>query len=957
MPDLVQFGKKLWSWISPPSVEVRITTELLPSGQMLMETEYWLDNQRLTRSELGAEATGTRNGFRFRVPPVVREISAELADGPQRVRPKAAKAWLKRFADKQIKVIGRSGDRPVVPTALTVDLSLELEEDDSLRTQAILSTPTGIEVDAGRLQPIADEPGWFQLDGQLFERQPHPPAVEAILAEPLVLRDQAVPTLLDSLQPPPEGFNVEKNERLSSQVILREPKNTIQIDATPDAISVDQVLIFDASSGTAHREPMAAAERLLGDEKSEPRYRRVPGRGWARIGRKDLDAAAESRQQLPSKFAPGASFAGHDIPEALSTLNELAKSGSLPVIQLSDRVKHHHDPIDTPASATFMVSVVEAEGAQSVIQLAPVYQHGGHTLPHPEVAETLRRSQKWVRRPRAWVKVDREKFKAVEAVAAQQKLTPAPDGFTFSAANRDVILGYFAAIGRVEQDASYYRFLQQLATFNGIEPVPLPRNLRDDISLYPYQQQGYHWLAFLRRYGLNGVLADDMGLGKTLQTLTAIFHSVEIGGLGGHHPSLIICPVSLLANWEAEARRFFKNLIILQYRGNDRASLRRKFDYVDLVLTSYTIAVNDMEELAACPWNYVVLDEAHNIKNPETQRTRNIKRLVGHHKLSLTGTPVQNAPSDLWSQFDFLMPGYLGSHGEFKTQCSDLVLKKSASFNPQAAEALRKRIDPFILRRLKKDVALDLPEKIIADRIIELSEAQVRAYKSLLNTTETRALRQSIERNDYSSKSVHILALLTRLRQICGHPALIDRDPDRKATESSKLDALLELCLELREGGHRALVFSQFTSMLDLIAVVLQDEEFPFLRIDGSTPSTNRQPLVDQFNRDSRYTCMLLSTKAGGTGLNLTGADTVIFYDHDWNPANDQQAQDRAYRIGQKRNVTVYRLITKGTVEEKMIRIQERKVALAEALVGIDEGGMKNITREELLSLFELDTN
>lgn len=349
-----------------------------------------------------------------------------------------------------------------------------------------------------------------------------------------------------------------------------------------------------------------------------------------------------------------------------------------------------------------------------------------------------------------------------------------------------------------------------------------------------------------------------------------------------------------------------------------------------------------------------MLDEAAAIRNPRTQRSQQIKKIGGLHKLALTGTPVQNGATDLWSLFDYLMPGYLGTQGDF-AKLYPMLFDKGPTYSGDQVEALQTRIRPFILRRLKTDVATELPEKILIDRPVELGEKQRQLYKDLLESQEIVSLRGSIATGEYHRQSIHIFAMLTRLRHICNHPVLHTKSSQWTVQESAKLDLLGGLLAEVIEGGHRTLIFSQFTVMLDLIQHWMKAWDARFLRIDGKTPVSQRQQFVDTFNSDKSYNCMLLSTKAGGLGLNLTGADTVIFYDHDWNPANDEQAQDRAYRIGQTRNVTVYRLITKGTIEEKMLRYQARKKALSQALIGVDEQGVKNLTREELLSLFTLD--
>jgi SNF2 family DNA or RNA helicase len=507
--------------------------------------------------------------------------------------------------------------------------------------------------------------------------------------------------------------------------------------------------------------------------------------------------------------------------------------------------------------------------------------------------------------------------------------------------------------------------VSQLADFEKIEEVPLPNALKAEIAFRPYQQHGYNWLMFLRKFGLNGILADDMGLGKTLQTLAAI--RMEQERSGGMLPSLVVCPTSLVANWKAEASKFFDGFNIITYTGPGRkrqlqdlavpigigaVSERMTRFRNRLVITSYGVALRDHEELNSVPWMYVVVDEAHHIKNPAAQRTRAIKTINGSHKLALTGTPIQNNLDELWSLFDFAMPNYLGSRGKFRQEYGNGNRIDWEAVRDEE-RGLKRRIHPFILRRLKEDVAADLPDKVVIDLPVELSPKQVSLYKATLQSADFQKLVEAVETKGSRRASAEMLAIYTRLRTICNHPVLASHEPQAfRPKDSGKLQALKELIEEVFEGGHRALIFCQSTKMLDLIGRCFAEWEVESRRLDGETPPARRQELVDEFNRDASIVAFLISTKAGGTGLNLTGADTVIFYDHDWNPANDRQAQDRAYRIGQTRNVTVYRLVSVGTIEERIIERQELKQSLADQVIGVDSEGFKELTKEQLISLF-----
>jgi SNF2 family DNA or RNA helicase len=453
-----------------------------------------------------------------------------------------------------------------------------------------------------------------------------------------------------------------------------------------------------------------------------------------------------------------------------------------------------------------------------------------------------------------------------------------------------------------------------------------------------------------------------MGLGKTLQTLTVIERARELSQ--SQLPALIICPASVMLNWHSEVQKFLHRSEVVVYHGSSRQGLLRRIREVVrpsnrsrsslYVITSYDTARIDCDELNRIPWLYVVVDEGHNLKNPDAQRTRAIKTIAGQHKLALTGTPIQNKLEELWSLFDFAMPGYLGNRSAFRQRYSS-----GTRVNWTAVEqTLKPRIKPFYLRRLKADVAKDLPEKIIVDTSVELTPRQVKLYKQAISGTEYRKLVQELDAKGVGRSQPQILAVLTKLRNICNHPVLLENDwgpSDAEVEESGKLDYLKELMEEVIESDHRALLFSQSTRVLDIVEHHFADWGVRSLRIDGSTPPTRRASLAKEFNDNDAVHCFLLSTKAAGTGLNLVGADTVIFYDHDWNPANDNQAMDRAYRIGQTRNVSVYRLISKGTIEEKILERQKLKQTLADVVIENDEHGFKDLTKEELLDLFRFE--
>lgn len=456
-----------------------------------------------------------------------------------------------------------------------------------------------------------------------------------------------------------------------------------------------------------------------------------------------------------------------------------------------------------------------------------------------------------------------------------------------------------------------------------------------DQSLRPYQREGVAWMQNLARRGLGGILADDMGLGKTIQTLAFL------QSLGGR--ALVVCPSSLVHNWVAEARKFTPSLRVAAVEGPDRHRVMETSGDYDLLVTSYALLRRDETHWQTQHFDLVVLDEAQHIKNPEAQVSKIAHRLQAHHRLALTGTPVENSPEDLWSICRFALPGYLGSRERF----SERFVKALSSSDPPASvrERLSRRLRPIVLRRLKREVARDLPEKIEQVVYCELSPPQREVYRKLLQ--ESRA---SLLEAEGGRKRMLALTALLRLRQSCCDLRLLGLQDLAETESSAKLDALGELLDEAVSGGHRVLVFSQFVGMLQILVGELVAKKIDFCYLDGSTK--DRAAVVDRFQQ-GKAPVFLISLKAGGVGLNLTAADTVIHVDPWWNPAVEAQATDRAHRIGQERVVTSYKLIARDTVEEKILALQERKRHLTESL--LSEAGDAHLSENELLDLFDLD--
>jgi len=482
-------------------------------------------------------------------------------------------------------------------------------------------------------------------------------------------------------------------------------------------------------------------------------------------------------------------------------------------------------------------------------------------------------------------------------------------------------------------------YLQQMFS----ELLARKQHKEDSLPLYlqtvlrAYQKAGHSWLKMLAKYRLNGILADEMGLGKTVQTLSVL------SSAPADSCSLVICPKTLLYNWAAEIEKFHTNIRYLVVEGNreERQTLLSTPN-VQLIIMSYSLVLNEINTLKQMPFHWVILDEAQNIKNVTAQRTSAIKKLQANHRLALSGTPFENDLTELWSIFDFLMPGYLGSLSAFK---KEYIHSELAEKNRQR---LHKAVSPFILRRIKKDVLLELPDKQEQVSWCKLNPLQEKLYLQILDNVKQKLFP---DRKPEETNYIHILAALTKLRQVCNHPHLANPDilPDPEL--SAKLELLMELVQDSLNSGHKILIFSQFVSMLRIIRAEMDKQGLDYAYLDGQTKE--RMAQVNRFNQDPQLRLFLISLKAGGTGLNLSSANTVILFDPWWNPMVEAQAIDRAHRIGQVNKVNVFRLITLGTVEEKIMKLQQGKRELFSSIIEEGQQLMRTMSEAEIRSLFE----
>ena len=461
-------------------------------------------------------------------------------------------------------------------------------------------------------------------------------------------------------------------------------------------------------------------------------------------------------------------------------------------------------------------------------------------------------------------------------------------------------------------------------------------------TLRPYQQEGLDWLQHLIACDVGGVLADDMGLGKTLQTIAHLSAEKASGRMTS--PNLVLMPTSLIGNWQRELKKFAPHLKVLVLHGSKRDARRREMPDADVVLTTYPLVLRDLEHFRDHEFHLLILDEAQAIKNPRSQINKAVGALSARHRLCLSGTPVENNLEELWALFDFLMPGFLGDADRFRTAFRHPIEREG---NAQKLEALRNAVAPFILRRMKESVARDLPPKTELVRPVELAGDQRELYESIRAAAHSE-VRTAIKKKGIPGSAIAILDALMKLRQVCCDPRLVSVSSARAVTSSAKFTLFFELVMTQLEQGRRVLVFSQFTRMLALLSEGLKERKVRTVELTGST--VDRQKVCDVFEA-RQADVFLISLKAGGTGLNLTSADTVIHYDPWWNAAAQSQATDRAYRIGQTRPVFVYNLIVAGSVEERMLRLQQKKQQLAQTLLGT--GGVPSrLTEGDLEDLF-----
>lgn len=496
----------------------------------------------------------------------------------------------------------------------------------------------------------------------------------------------------------------------------------------------------------------------------------------------------------------------------------------------------------------------------------------------------------------------------------------------------------------VKFNEGFRKFISEAKSNKPIEDIKIDKEYSG--ILRDYQKEGLDWMHFLKKYHFGGLLADDMGLGKTIQTLIML----EINSIKDK-PSIVIVPKTLIGNWVEESRKFAKKTKVLVVDGSQkqREELIKTIKEFDLVITSYSSYQRDADKYKkeSVFFNYAVLDEAQYIKNFKTKNAQVVKEINADFRLALTGTPLENSISEIWSIFEFLMPGFLGKQSSFTKNFVIPVVKKGQL---KKLKDLRKKISIFMLRRTKEFVLKELPDKTSQNLLVSLSEDQSLLYQEVLSSIKSDLFKNESV-GDISKSYMNILAALTKLRQICNHPNLILKDKDYKKYNSSKLNLFLDLVSEIKSEGRKVLVFSQFKTMLEILEKELKEKKIKYSILTGETK--DRKELIDEFNSSEDISVFLISLKAGGVGVNLTSADNVILFDPWWNPSVERQAIDRTHRIGQKKKVNVYKIISKGTVEEKILELQDKKQSLFDSLVNDSGDSFKKLSWEDIKNLFE----
>lgn len=719
----------------------------------------------------------------------------------------------------------------------------------------------------------------------------------------------------------------------SYQLILHEPEISLSFDYEKEQVVCRPEIILDNQ--------VYRGEDCLRLMTGVSRYDRSEddSKQWFAMNQQPLNELFNFLERNRFKYG----MSGWTIQDPLdSVIFRMNGFGQIPENWRVDSGQKFAEFVITPAKLE-PVAVVDVDKAIDWFDFEIYYNLGGETYTHQEILAMLHRtgSGNFVKAGERWYYTgSSSQFDLISEVFP---VSPSQKGVTREKCYHLLAFRQLLMDNGIEikGNAVYDRLAADISGVNLMETRPVPEIRQGELR--PYQKEGFYWLWFLYQYGFGGILADDMGLGKTLQVL-ALLKSIS-----RERPVLVVCPRSLIYNWAAEIEKFYPETRYLVYHGTPEAreKMRGTFDAQEIIVTTYDMVVNDSEALESHEFEYCILDEAQHIKNTQTQRARECKKINSRRRLVLTGTPVENRLEDLWSLFDFLMPGFLGNQNQFKEKYGGSFKKG----NSQALlDSLRRKISPFMLRRLKEDVLPELPPKVVIQWNVLMSQLQEDIYRTVLEQVKQDVVN-AVSNVGLAKARMTVLSALTKLRQVCDHPSLALDTIDAGA-DSGKIDALMELIQEAMDGGHRIVLYSQFVRMLKLIRTKLQEARINYVYLDGST--TDRMERINCFNNTPEIPIFLISLKAGGVGINLTSADIVIHTDPWWNPMVEEQASDRVHRMGQQKQVMVYKLITMGTVEEKLIQLQNKKKAIFDAIVQSNDELVNRLTWEDIRELLEI---
>jgi len=754
------------------------------------------------------------------------------------------------------------------------------------------------------------------------------PIFQTLRSRP-VIPEQALPELLPRLQRIDELLPVRWPEELTAGSESAPAQLVLQMSSAPDGLLAARMRArFEGTA--ADQLPGAAPERLLTQQDGQIRL-------LQRDLATELREARQVIQALELSENSGWSWQFTSIDESLEFIERLqafsnamtARGLNLVLIEWEEGRSVRVVSSDGPVSWR-----VEIDDRKDWFGIAGTINFGGEDIPLATLLDGLQSGRRFIEAgPGRFVRVAeelRQRLQAVDDVVHRSK-----DGLELDLTAAPVLQDVFNDQVTLKACQSWSRLSERMLSTGRLRPeVPAELNA----TLRDYQVDGFRWLKHLAEWGTGACLADDMGLGKTVQTLAMLVDRQEKG------PALVVAPKSVGFNWCRECERFAPTLNPIAFHETDRDSFLQQLKPGDVVVIGYALLQREIDKLAEVKWGTLVLDEAQAIKNSQTQTAQAVRRIDADWKLALTGTPIENHLGELWSLFRAISPGLFGSWDRFRTKFASPIER---DHNPERQQALARMIRPFVLRRTKEEVLRELPERTEVTRSCELAPKEKKLYENVRLAAVmqlTGLLQKATSKKD--DPRFQVLAALTRLRQLACHPALVDAS---WKGSSSKLDMLMDTIEELREGGHRALVFSQFTEHLALVRAALDQEKIPYQYLDGKTPAATRRKRVDAF-QNGEGELFLISLKAGGTGLNLTAANYVIHLDPWWNPAVEDQASDRAHRIGQTRAVTIIRLVARGTIEEQILELHaDKRNLVAGILEGTDRAGKLSTT--ELVDL------